>query len=257
MRGRINQKYMLILPRPSKGLAFLAIALAIPLFAQDKERKGQDRIPSAEIMEQIDKVIQDHPDHPQLAEAFQRRGIAHFLRGEFEESIRDFDRTIELEPDWEAHHWQRGICYYYSGEFEKGVKQFELHQTVNGSDVENAVWHFLCKAKLDGIESAREALIPISGDARVPMAEIWNLFSGKGSVRRVISTASKRGIEIRDWRQRMCYAHLYLGLYYEITDQPELANEYINLAATKYSMPNYMGDVALVHAKLLNTKDTN
>ena len=26
--------------------------------------------------------------------------------------------------------------------------QFELHQRVNPQDVENAVWHYLCKVKL-------------------------------------------------------------------------------------------------------------
>lgn len=181
--------------------------------------------------------------------AYQRRGIEHFAESRFDLAIEDFDAAIALNPRLEARHWQRGIAYYYAGEFQKGVDQFELHQTVNTQDVENAAWHFICKARIDGIEAARKALIPIGFDSRVPMGEIWKLFAGTGTVEDVLDAAS---IDSRYKRQQLCYAHLYLGLYFEALYDKKLAKQHIQLAATTYAMDNYMGMVAQVHLKHLN-----
>lgn len=190
-------------------------------------------------------------EKPLSASAFQQRGIAHFMNGSFREAIADFDRVIELLPDQEAYHWQRGIAYYYAGEYQKGVEQFELHRRVNPNDVENAIWHFICKAKVDGIEAARQAFIPIKRDSRVPMMEIWALFAGNGNHESVLEAARRKGPSGRPSRQSMCYAHLYLGLYYEVAKQASLAKRHIGLAANDYSMDNYMGEVARVHAATL------
>ncbi|MEO6033702.1 MAG: tetratricopeptide repeat protein, partial [Verrucomicrobiota bacterium] len=87
---------------------------------------------------------------PKLADAWQHRGGEHFKLGQIKESIADFDKFIELVPHQAPYLWQRGIACYYAGRFEDGRKQFELHQSVNSSDVENAVWHFLCVARSAG-----------------------------------------------------------------------------------------------------------
>lgn len=184
-------------------------------------------------------------DHPGL---FHRRGVDYFFAGKFEAAIREFDKAIELDPRLEPRHWQRGIAYYYAKEYQKGVDQFELHQTVNSQDVENAVWHFICKAKLEGVEAARASLIPIRQDGRIPMEEIWNLFAGKGTVEDVLKAAERQGPYHVQYKN---YAHLYLGLYYEAMGEPESAKKHIHLAAYEYPRNNYMGRVAKVHAKVL------
>ncbi|HCQ37712.1 MAG TPA: hypothetical protein DIV39_01030, partial [Verrucomicrobiales bacterium] len=79
-------------------------------------------------------------ESPQL---LNRRGIEHFFAGRITESLKDWDRVVKMVPQQAPHHWQRGIALYYAGRFKEGVKQFEIHQTVNGTDVENAVWHFI------------------------------------------------------------------------------------------------------------------
>ena len=171
------------------------------------------------------------------------------MNSSFEKAISDFDRVIQLAPEQEAHHWQRGIAYYYSADFKKGVAQFELHQTVNSNDVENAIWHFICKVKADGLEAARQALIPIKHDSRVPMMEVWSLFAGEETPKGVLKSAQRKGPSGFPSRQSMCYAHLYLGLYFEATGQIPLAKQHIESAANKYSMDNYMGEVARIHHK--------
>jgi len=184
------------------------------------------------------------------APAYQSRGEAHFKCGKIAESIEDFDAFLKLAPDQKPHHWQRGISLYYAGRFADGKKQFELHQTVNAHDVENAVWHFLCTARAEGMEMAKKKLIPIEGDARVPMAQVHQLFAGKASPQDVLTTAQSAPSSTLAG-EPLFYAHLYLGLYYEAIGDRANAHEYILKAAERSKANGYMGDVARVHAERL------
>lgn len=187
---------------------------------------------------------------PRRAEAWQNRGSEHFKLGHIKESIADFDKFIELVPQQAAHHWQRGISLYYAGRFEDGRRQFELHQTVNSNDVENAVWHFLCVARASGLEKARASLIPIQGDARVPMMQVHALFAGKLKPEDMLSAASAGDVPKQQVQRQLFYAHLYLGLYFEAIGDDSKAREHITKAAGQYQTGDYMGDVARVHLQL-------
>ena len=188
---------------------------------------------------------------PQIAAAWQHLGFAHFKLGRVSEAVADFDRFLELMPAQRPYHWQRGIALYYAEKFEEGRKQFELHQTVNPADVENAAWHFLCVARASGLAPARASLIPISGDPRVPMTQIFALFAGKGSAAEVIAAAEAGQPTAEQLKDRLFYAHLYLGLYYEAEGDAKRAADHLEKAAGPYAQDHYMGDVARVHVKLL------
>lgn len=187
--------------------------------------------------------------------ALHERGMEHFFAGRITESIRDWDREIELMPGRDPYHWQRGLAYYYAQDYQKGVGQFVRHQTVNGHDVENAVWHFLCVVRASGgsVEKARKGMIPIEGDSRVPMAEVHDLFSGTGSVEDVLKAAgaNARGVILRN---QLCYAHLYLGLYFEALSEPEKSRAHMKKAAVDFRMDHYMGKVAQLHHRLRKKK---
>ncbi len=174
---------------------------------------------------------------------YNRRGAAYFKAGRIGRSIDDFDRAVELDPRSEPGHWQRGISHYYARRYEDGKAQFELHQTVNPNDVENGVWHFLCAAKVLGVEEARKELLPISGDPRVPMTEVYQLFRGQVEPAAVLAAAGSSA-------QQLFYAHLYLGLYFEATGEQDKAAEHIRKAADDYSVGHYMGKLLQSHKEL-------
>ena len=193
----------------------------------------------------------DQPSKQRVRElatrVLQLRGEEHFRQARIAESIADFDRQVQLQPDQAAEHWQRGIAYYYAGEYEKGARQFELHQTVNPQDVENAAWHFLCvvRAPKGSVEAARKSLIPVTRDSRVPMAQIQQLFAGNMTPEEVLRAGEEAGGTAK------FYADLYVGLYYEALDRDD---ESLRLVARAADNPaarkNYMGDVARVHVIL-------
>jgi hypothetical protein len=53
---------------------------------------------------------------------------------------------------------------------------------------------------------------------------------------------------------RLFYAHLYLGLYYEVMGDAKLALQHLNEAVGKPRPHPYMWDVARVHRELLQAK---
>ena len=178
---------------------------------------------------------------------WQARGEVNFRASHFKESVADFDRAIELAPEQAPHHWQRGISLYYAERFTDGRKQFELHQSVNPSDVENAVWHFLCAARERGVTNARNSMLPVGRDTRAPMEEIYALYRGTGSAERVLSAAAKARQP-----EAFFYAHLYLGLYFDALGQTAKAREQMGKAVNEFGAEHYMGDVARVHFRKLS-----
>src|SRR5438309_431292 len=184
---------------------------------------------------------------------FHARRPNHLRRsaGRVKESAADFDKFLELSPDQAPKLWQRGISLYYAGRYEDGQRQFELHQTINRNDVENAVWHFLCVARRAGIDKARAALLKIENDPRVPMMQIYALYAGKGSAEDVMKAATTGKPSPNELNERLFYAHLYLGLYFDVAGNEKMAREHIVQAAELFKVDNYMGDVARIHAALM------
>jgi lipoprotein NlpI len=185
-----------------------------------------------------------------LAAAYYLRGREHFRLSKIDESVADFHRFVELRPDLEARQWERGISYYFAGQFENGAKQFELYQTYYDNDVENSVWRYLCVARSDGVQKARETMLPIKNDPRVPMMEIYNMFRGKLQPDDVLQAARAGEPREEQLKIHLFYAHLYIGLFYEAEGNEELAKHHI-VESEKHKIGHYMWDVAHVKARLL------
>jgi lipoprotein NlpI len=236
-----------------------AIALATrAIKAAPKQTQGWFvRAQLYDLQREYAKAVADYSEvlkrDPRHAAAWQQRGETHFQSGKIAESISDFDKFLSLSPDQKPYHWQRGISLYYAGRFKDGKEQFELHQTVNTQDVENAVWHFLCTVRLEGLEAAKKQLIPIEKDARVPMAQVHQLFAGKARPQEVLAAAEAAPAQISAG-EPLFYAHLYLGLYFEAIGDDKQAKEYILKAAERSRENGYMGDVSRVHAEIVKKK---
>ncbi|MEP6541008.1 hypothetical protein NDI47_02285 [Microcoleus vaginatus GB1-A2] len=73
--------------------------------------------------------------------------MVKFKLRQIAESIADSDTAEKL--DWRIipYLWQGGLSYYYPARLAEGGKQFEIDLTVNGKDVQETVWRYLCIAK--------------------------------------------------------------------------------------------------------------
>lgn len=173
------------------------------------------------------------------------RAVDDFAQARIDESVRGFDRVVQLSPQSAPYLWQRGIALYYAGKYKECRAQFESHRTVNPNDVENATWHYLCVARAESPQRARAALLPVGPDARVPMREVLAMFAGKLTPADVLRAAGSSP-------EGNFYAHLYNALYYEGIGKTAQALDEIRLAADPKFEPagGYMHMVARVHLKL-------
>ncbi|MCY2995174.1 MAG: hypothetical protein NTY19_46030 [Planctomycetota bacterium] len=236
-----------------------AVQLATAAIQQDAELTAAYRLRAAayEQLGKLDLAIADLTQvvtrHAEEADVVQHRGELHFEAGHIVRSIEDFDCYLKARPDQEPYHWQRGISYYYAGEYAKGTRQFEIHKTVNPQDVENAVWHYLCKARLEGVERARTALIEIDRDGRPWALPVYRMFQGRRTPEEVLKQAEQESRSEAMRKDSLFYSHLYVGLFHEAASAKELARKHIETAATQYPSPHYMGAVARVHLQRLKT----
>ncbi|MBP3958584.1 hypothetical protein J8F10_25320 [Gemmata sp. G18] len=191
---------------------------------------------------------------PKAVRAYDSRGDAQLKLGNFKEALSDFDEYLKSDPKFAPDHWRRGIALYYAGRFKDGVDQFEQHRTVNGEDVENSAWHYLCNARANTPKKAREDLIPVTKDARVPMKQVLELFAGKIKPKDVIDAAENEKLKGEPLKEARFYANLYVALYYESEGDAKKCREHLTEAVEKYEISHYMWDVAAVHLKLLKDK---
>ncbi len=183
-------------------------------------------------------------------------GDISFAAGQMDACVAAYDKLIELQPSLEPRLWQRGLALYYAKKFEKGVQQFETHQLVNTQDVENAVWHLLCAAKISNVEAGRKKLIPISEDRRVPMAQIYEMYAGRMTPEQVLNIANQTSpsveLDSEQHRLQRYYAYLYIGLYFEMLENEQASLDSMKKAAALNPLgkTNFMGQVARVHLQL-------
>jgi lipoprotein NlpI len=187
-------------------------------------------------------------------EVYDRMGDALLKLGKFNDAVAAFDKFLELRPKFAPDHWRRGIALYYAGRFDDGRKQFDLHRSVNPEDVENSAWHYLCNARTTSPKKAREDLIPVTKDARVPMREVLELFAGKLKPADVLAAAEASGLKDEKLKEARFYAHLYVALYYESEGDAKKTLEHLTIAVEQYKIGHYMWDVGNAHLKVLKEK---
>ena len=68
----------------------------------------------------FNKVIELQPDY---AGAFNNRGVAYGKKSEFDNAIKDFDKAIQLQSDYVEAYYNRGNAYDKKGEFDSAIKR--------------------------------------------------------------------------------------------------------------------------------------
>jgi tetratricopeptide (TPR) repeat protein len=69
----------------------------------------------------FNKAIELNPDY---ADAYMNRGAAYAESADYGQAIRDYNKAIELNPDIEYAYYGRGLAYYYSGNPEQAILDY-------------------------------------------------------------------------------------------------------------------------------------
>ena len=188
-------------------------------------------------------------------------GEKALLGGSFEKAMWAFDSALYLTPGHkDPQLWQRGLACFYSGRCDEGTKQFEADMTENGSDIEEVIWHFLCRCKMSEFrKSQAEGFLPLctpnSNPAPpAPMPQVLQLYQGTATVEDVFKAAKNPdGSPAKSYNDTnaVAYANFYVGLYYEMQGDILKAAKYLK-AAADLNNPDYIGKLMATHSKFVN-----
>ena len=215
-------------------------------------KEAQTAAATRDSPQAIAKLTELVSQQPNQAEAYYLRGREYLRVGKFAESVADFDRYVTLRPQVASQMWERGIACYYAGQVAEGAAQFASYQSFDGNDVEDAVWHMLCCARIDGLEAARKGALRVRQDPRIPMTQVNLLFRGELSVAEVLSAAESQTPTAVAGTGARFYANLYVGLFYEMTGKASLAQQHLHAAVHEHRIDNFMWDVAKIHLERLD-----
>ena len=191
-------------------------------------------------LNRFDQRLSTSPFEPRL---YINRGMMYFKLGRLQESLKDFNKAEELNPQLTPYLWQRGLTYYYLKKYAKAARQFELNLSIQSQALESTLWFFLCIAQLENVDSARDCLLPIRDDVRPYMQRIYQVFAGNYKPDTLTNLNSTGD------RYQLFYSNFYGGLYYEA--QKDLENSSFLIAkAIHYKIDQYIWYVASTHQHL-------
>lgn len=251
-RNRLSRIVLAIL-----GLAGLADSLmAAEPVEHPLSRDVRERM-EATLKEDVQRLSDEIAAKPSV-ELYSRRGDALFFLSRFDESLADYEKMVELDPEVGPSHWRRGIARFYAGKFEAAAKQFEEYHSFDDVDRENGIWRYFSQYKAYGPQKAREGLLKYRKDDREPFPSVYRLFSGEMKPDEILSRIRAAEIADDEREKRLFYAELYVGLNEALEGRDESARTHLKAAtANKWGPtagygPRYMWHTGRIHFERLN-----
>ena len=210
--------------------------------------------------ESVKKLTVQIEVNSKSVDLFSKRGDAHFFLGQFEKSLADYQQMVKLDESLAAGHWRRGIADFYAGKFKDAAGQFELYHSFDDVDRENGIWRYLSQVKAHGRDKAREGLLKYKKDDREPFPDVYQLFAGKLTADEILKKIHDAKLDDEERQKRLFYAELYVGLNYDVEEEPEQALKHLRAATaiqwprTAGYGPQYMWHVGRLHALQLQQR---
>jgi tetratricopeptide (TPR) repeat protein len=234
-------------------LSFVLLVVADLSVAGTKEDAAM--IPKFQSdLKELDAAIAKEPGNLNL---YSRRGDLHFFLADFEKSVADYRKMIEIDPRVEDNHWRLGLAYYLNGDFEKAAAQFEKDFKFDDIDRENGLWHMLARAGIDGIGSAQLQMLRYSKpDPREPMNALYDLYGGVIKTEEFFRGIQQKGLMTDP--KVMFYARLYAGIFEDLSGNREQAKKFLGMAANSdwgrkaTGGPGYMWQIARILNEAVN-----
>ena len=80
------------------------------------------------MKKRFDNAISDYSDaidiNPEFAVAYQNRGSAYFIKGDYQKAISDYSKALKLNPDDAVIYTSRGMAYLSEKDYQKALEEF-------------------------------------------------------------------------------------------------------------------------------------
>jgi len=112
--------------------AILAISVLLDVSVSAQDLMGWSQCLGREgpiidvVIEGCTAIIQAGQDTPvKLALAFNNRGVAYRLKGEYDLALQDYDHAIGFDPNSASHYNNRGIIYRIKHEYARAIADYD------------------------------------------------------------------------------------------------------------------------------------
>ena len=89
--------------------------------ASDQGVAYLDRQRYDEAIAEFNKALEIDPN---FADAYYNRGLANAKKGSFNEAISDYTKAIQINPDDSDFYYNRGIAYYKKNDFDPAISDY-------------------------------------------------------------------------------------------------------------------------------------
>lgn len=94
----------------------------------------------SKAIQHFNRAVKLNPDfdlaYDNLATAYNNRGAVYIDRGKYEQSIRDFTRVLEIQPNHVLALTNLGTVYFKKGEFNQSIRRYTAAIELNPNDAE-------------------------------------------------------------------------------------------------------------------------
>lgn len=74
-------------------------------------------------------------------EAWHRRGSCKITNADYEGALPDFDKAIELKPDYAPAYYNRGMAWFYLGEQDKACESWKMAEEAGYMNISDKTRH--------------------------------------------------------------------------------------------------------------------
>ncbi|MBA6348719.1 MULTISPECIES: lipoprotein NlpI [unclassified Colwellia] len=168
---------------------------------------------------------------PDFVDAYNFLGIHFTQLQEFNQAYEAFDSAIDLAPEHEYAYLNRGIALYYGGRAELSIDDFSTFQQRKSNDPYRILWMYLAESAANNLNAKTSLKVAAEQvEESVWAKNIIQLYLGEITEQEFISQLSIGVNSNKALSERLCEAYFYLGKYYQLKDNNELAANFFKLA---------------------------
>jgi lipoprotein NlpI len=168
---------------------------------------------------------------PDFVDAYNFLGIHFTQLQEFNQAYEAFDSAIDLAPEHEYAYLNRGIALYYGGRAELSIDDFSTFQQRKSNDPYRILWMYLAESAANNLDAQTSLKLAAEQvEESVWAKNIIELYLGEITEQEFISQLSIGVNSNKALSERLCEAYFYLGKYYQLKDNNELAANFFKLA---------------------------
>ncbi|WP_051326900.1 MULTISPECIES: lipoprotein NlpI [Aliagarivorans] len=168
---------------------------------------------------------------PDFAEVYNFLGVYFILQEDFESAFESFDSAIELYPDYGFAYFYRSVALSYAMKPQLALTDIDTYAEQDLGDPYRVLWRYLIHRDVDDAA----ALEQLQSSLRAFQTDDWGwqivaMYAGELTQTEFLELAAMMGGDNRQLAERLCEAYFYLAKQAQRAQQYDLAASYFKLS---------------------------